>query len=253
MPPVIRTCRACQTETPLFPFTMAFQPIVDVSERSIHAHEALVRGVQGEGAAETLAQLTEANIYAFDQACRVKAIDMAASLGLKQHLHINFLPNAVYEPRACIRATLEAAERTGIAPEQLTFEITENETITDTGHLLAIIAEYRRQGFLIALDDMGTGWSGLSRLADLKPDILKLDRALVQDCDKDRVRLAIIRNMIRLGDEIGMQVVLEGVETAAEMQALVDVGGRYMQGFHFARPVLGGIATEEQIFPGAVG
>jgi hypothetical protein len=161
-------CQACQSATPIFPFTMAFQPIVDIHERRIDGYEALVRSPTGGGASEVLAQVTPENVYAFDQACRVKAIELAARLGMDVTLSINFLPNAVYEPRACIRATLDAAARTGFRPDRLTFEIVETENIADTGHLLRIISEYRRQGFKIALDDFGTGYSGLARLAELR-------------------------------------------------------------------------------------
>ena len=233
------------------PFTMAFQPIVDVVDRRIEAYEALVRGIGGEAAFTVLSQVNGQNRYAFDQACRVRAIELASALGIQCQLNINFLPNAVYEPRACIRATLDAAERTGFDPKRLTFEIVETEEIADTPHLLNIIAEYRRQGFKIALDDFAAGYSGLARLADLKPDIVKLDRALIRYCDQDPFRLAIVASMVRLGAEIGVRIVVEGVEEADEASALRSVGVRYMQGFHFARPSFEGIVMAEEIFGGA--
>lgn len=161
---------------------MAFQPIVDLQDHTIDAHEALVRGPGGEGAGHVLEQLNDDNRYAFDQACRVKAIELATSLNVTQRLNINFLPNAVYEPKACIRLTLETARRTGFPLDRLTFEFTENEQIADSNHTLSIIDEYRRQGFKIALDDFATGYSGLARLANIKPDIIKLDRVLTKDC-----------------------------------------------------------------------
>ena len=229
-------CVACREDTALFPFTMAFQPIVDLTAQRIDAHEALVRGPSGEGAPSVLAQVNDSNLYAFDQACRVKAIELAARLGMDTRLNINFLPNAVYDPRACIRLTLDAAQRTGFPLDRLTFEFIEHERITDSAHILNIIGEYRRHGFLIALDDFATGYSGLARLADLKPDIIKLDRDLVRDCDQDRVRLAIVAGMVGLGAEIGIKVVAEGVERAGEVAALRSAGIRFMQGFCFAKP-----------------
>jgi EAL domain-containing protein (putative c-di-GMP-specific phosphodiesterase class I) len=240
-------CGACRQSLPIFPFTMAFQPIVDLHDFRIDAHEALVRGPAGEGAAFVMAQVTAENVYAFDQACRVKAIELAARLGMGGRLNINFLPNAVYEPRACIRATLDAAARTGFRPDLLTFEIVESEAVASTSHLLNIIAEYRRLGFKIALDDFGTGYSNLSRLAELKPDIVKLDRSLVMDCDKDRTRLAIVASMIALCATIGIKLVVEGVERAEEVAALRGVGARFMQGFYFARPMFEAIARQEDI------
>ncbi|HEY8613704.1 MAG TPA: EAL domain-containing protein [Roseomonas sp.] len=237
-----QSCSACRESRLNFPFTMAFQPVVDLKEHRIDAHEALVRGPGGEGAGSVLAQVNETNLYAFDQACRVKAIEMASSLGLDGNLNINFLPNAVYEPKACIRLTLDAAARTGFPLDRLTFEFTENERVPDEGHILAIVQEYRRHGFRVALDDFATGYSGLSRLANLKPDIIKLDRALVKDCDTDRVRIAIVASMVALGAEVGIKVVAEGVERIGEVEALRAAGVRFMQGFYFARPIFQGIA-----------
>ena len=245
--PATRACAACRDGTEIFPFTMAFQPIVDVRDNRIDAYEALVRGPDGQGAGHVLAQVTPENTYAFDQACRVRAIGLAARLGIDRQLSINFLPNAVYQPQACIQATLRAAASTGFPRDRLTFEILESESITDTGHLMAIIAEYRRQGFKIALDDFATGYSGLSRLAELKPDIIKVDRVLVRDCDKDRVRLAIIASLLSLGAEIGVKVVAEGVENASEVEALRSVGARFIQGFYFARPMFEGIVRDGDI------
>ena len=91
--------------------------------------------------------------YRFDQACRVKAIELASRLfpaGQTLKLSINFLPNAVYEPAACLRATLAAARKADFPHQDIMFEFTENEAVRDTDHLRSIIAEYRRQGFTTA-------------------------------------------------------------------------------------------------------
>lgn len=242
------SCGACRSGLSSIPLTMAFQPIVDVEERRIDAFEALVRGPEGEAASHVLGQVNEENLYAFDQACRVKAIELAASLGITCHLNINFLPNAVYQPRACIRATLEASARTGFPTHLLTFEIVETQRIVDPTHLLKIVGEYKRQGFSLALDDFGTGNSGFVQLANLRPDIVKVDRALIQGCDRDKHRLAIIASLLSLGKQIGIKIVLEGMESPEEVAALRSVGGRYMQGFYFARPMFEGITTAQAIF-----
>ena len=114
-----------------FQFDYAYQPIVDVGRRVVFAHEALVRGPKGEGAATVLSQVNDHNRYRFDQACRVKAIKGAAELGLTQPVSINFLPNATYKPEVCIRTTLEAARAHGFPLSQIIFEVTEGERIED--------------------------------------------------------------------------------------------------------------------------
>ncbi|HEX2940716.1 MAG TPA: EAL domain-containing protein [Rhodopila sp.] len=242
-----QSCIACRQGDAAFPFTMAFQPIIDLTEQKIDAHEALVRGPGGESASSVLGQVNDSNLYAFDQACRVRAIEMAVKVGLQGRLNINFLPNAVYDPKACIRLTLKTAARYGFPLNRITFEFTENERIIDHQHLIGIITEYRRHGFKIALDDFATGYSGLSRLAELQPDIVKLDRALVQDCDQNRMRLAIIASMVGLANEFGFKIVAEGVERVGEVEALRNAGVRFMQGFYFARPCFEGAVQDSGI------
>jgi EAL domain-containing protein (putative c-di-GMP-specific phosphodiesterase class I) len=230
-------CAGCGTAERLgFQFDFAYQPIVDVARRSVYAHEALVRGPQGEGALSVLAQVTEHNRYRFDQACRVKAIKTAALLGLTERVSINFLPNAVYKPEACIRTTLEAARTHGFPTERIIFEVTEGERIEDGPWLATILREYRRFGFLTAIDDFGAGYAGLTLLADFTPDIIKLDMALVRAVDASKSRQAIARGMVRICQELGVQVIAEGIETAAERDFFLSEGVTLMQGYLFARP-----------------
>lgn len=230
-------CRACQNGE-AFPldFSMAFQPIVDVNSRMIFAYEALVRGTQGGGAAKVLGAVTDDNRYAFDQACRVKAVELAARLGMDTHVSINFLPNAVYEAATCIRATLQAAERYNFPTHRLIFEITENERVVDRGHLKRIITEYRRQGFMTAIDDFGAGYSGLNLLAEFQPDIIKLDMELVRHIDTNPVRQAIVSGILGVCNNLGIGVVAEGVETPGELQHLRKAGVSLFQGYLLARP-----------------
>ncbi|MGE3332304.1 MAG: EAL domain-containing protein [Rhodospirillaceae bacterium] len=243
-----KTCEGCQNgEAFPIPFSMAFQPIVDVAERRIYAYEALVRGPGGEGAGSVLEKITSENRYGFDQSCRVKAIQQAAALGLDRRLSINFLPNAVYEARACIRATLTAADQFDFPLDQITFEITEDERISDAPHLQSIITEYRRHGFSVALDDFGAGYAGLNSLVELDVDVVKLDMALVRGIDADQRRRTIAAGAIKVCEELGVKVVAEGVERAQEAKALRDIGVRFMQGFLFARPRLNALVEDADI------
>ena len=218
---------------------MAFQPIVDISNRTIFAHEALVRGIGGEGAQSILSQVAEHNRYAFDQQCRVKAIELATDLNLPAdgaRLSINFMPNAVYEPRACIRLTLETAMRTGFPLQNIIFEFTEEERV-DTEHLLNILRSYRAMGFLTAIDDFGAGYAGLGLLSKFQPDIVKLDMELIRDIDSDRTKRLIVKSMLDLLSSMGIQTICEGVETGEELRTLEDLGARLIQGYVLAPPM----------------
>lgn len=219
-------------------FSMAFQPIVDLKHSTIYAHEALVRGVRGEGAQTILTQVADENRYAFDQQCRVKAIELATGLGLAQsgaHLSINFMPNAVYEPRACIRLTLATAMRTGFPLDRIIFEFTEDEKL-DTNHLLNILRTYRAIGFKTALDDFGAGYAGLGLLSKFQPDIVKLDIELIRGVDRDTVRQRIVKSMLDMLASLNIVAICEGVETSDELQTLKALGACLVQGFALARP-----------------
>ena len=233
-------CEGCRDGAAFdVPFTMAFQPIVDVEARSVFAFEALIRGPNAEPAYTILSQVNERNRYGFDQACRVRAIELAARLGLPATgamLSINFLPNAVYKPEACIRATLKAAERVGFPLDRLLFELTENEQLTDHDHLKSIVDSYRQMGFRTAIDDFGAGFSGLNLLVKFQPDIIKLDMELIRGLDADPVRRSIVRAIMGICADLGITAIAEGVETEAEMRALRDCGLRLFQGYLFARP-----------------
>ena len=145
-------CNRCKDTDELdFDFSYAYQPIVDFHARSIFAHEALVRGINGESAASILARVNDQNRYRFDQSCRVKAVKGAALLGIQELLSINFLPNAVYEPKACIRSTFEAARQYNFPIERIIFEVLEGENVSDRPHLINIFQEYKRFGFKTAI------------------------------------------------------------------------------------------------------
>lgn len=239
MPP-LPVCNACRDGQD-FPtaITMAFQPIVDVSTRTVYAGEALVRGVHGESAGSILAAVDERNRYAFDQACRIKAIECAAQIALPALLSINFMPNAVYNPEHCLRATLSATEQYGWPLDAIIFEVSEQEHLAEPAHLLDIMRTYQARGLKTAIDDFGAGYSGLGLLADFQPDLLKLDIALVRGIDADRSRQSIVRHTTRMCEELGIAVIAEGIEHPDEYRTLRDMGIHLQQGYLFARPQIG--------------
>ncbi|MBV9930698.1 MAG: EAL domain-containing protein [Alphaproteobacteria bacterium] len=218
---------------------MAFQPIVDLETGAPFAFEALVRGPVGEGAADVLARVTTENRYAFDQRCRVKAIETAVRAGILEtpaRLSINFLPNAVYSPRACIQLTLKTAAAAGLPTDRLIFEFTEQEEMADPAHVADIVATYRAMGFGTALDDFGAGHAGLGLLARFQPDHIKLDMELVRGIESSLPRRVIVEGVVRMCNGLGLTLIAEGVETQAELETLRGLGIRYVQGYLIARP-----------------
>lgn len=237
------TCAQCREGAGLdFDFTMAFQPIVDLSKRSVFAYEALVRGINGEGAGEILSKVNEANRYRFDQACRVKAIQLAAELGMTEKLSINFNPNAIYKPELCIRTTLSAADTYGFDVRNIIFEFTEGEAVVDAAHLRNIIDYYQKAGFSTAIDDFGAGYSGLTLFSNISPNLIKIDMALVRDIDKHIRKKIIVENTLAMAQQLNTRVIAEGVETVAEADTLKDLGIELLQGYLYAKPMVGQLA-----------
>ena len=236
-------CRSCRDDEAYFPIelTMAFQPIVDVLNRRVFAYEALVRGAAGASAGEVLSLVTPDNRYIFDQLCRVRAIELAAKLGIAQRgakLSVNFMPGAVYSPAACIRRTLAAAQEFKFPLDAIIFELTEGEEVK-TSHLQDISREYARHGFTLALDDFGAGYSGLNLLATLEGiGLVKLDGALIRAAGKHARGVAIIASIAALCRELGIEILGECIETQEEYDILRRCGVSLMQGYLFAKPAL---------------
>lgn len=233
-------CSACREGRDLaFDFTMAFQPIFDLRNDRVYAYEALVRGKLGQDALAVLEQVTPARRYMFDQRCRVVAIERAVSAGILHgdaKLSINFLPNAVYSPKACTQLTLRTAEANHFPTDRLIFEFTENEKIEDPDHLTHIVESYKQMGFTTALDDFGAGHSGLSLLARFQPDVVKIDMALIRGIDSSGQRKIIVEAIVALCARLDISVVAEGIETRAELDSVRSVGIDLVQGFLLARP-----------------
>lgn len=234
-------CDACRNGRELpFQFKMAFQPIVDLQAGRVWGYEALVRGPAGEGAGDVLAKLTDELLYRFDQAARVMAIETAGRLFADPaaRLSINFMPNAVYEPRACIQQSLAAAARVSFPPGNLNFEFTENERMRDPAHVENIVGAYRQLGFSTAIDDFGAGYAGLGLLARLQTDLIKLDMELVRDIQLSPAKQIVVAGIVAIARQLGIEVIAEGVEKADELSVLRATGIRLFQGYYFAKPAL---------------
>ncbi|MCW8092314.1 EAL domain-containing protein [Alteromonas sp. ASW11-130] len=243
-------CAACRQGTTFEKnFSMAFQPLVDLSSRETYGYEALVRGMNGEPAATVINEVTAENIYQFDQTCRVKAIALAAQHNLTKKLSINFLPGAIHRPDACIKTTLAAAKKYDFPISRLNFEMVETDHVPEIHRLEETIDYYRKIGFNTALDDFGSGYANLDWLAYLNPDSIKIDISLIRNIDKVTKRRLIVSHLQRLASTLNVEVVAEGVETKAERDVLAEMGVTKQQGFYFAKPQFEEfIAVPEEVF-----
>ena len=217
-------------------FSFAYQPIVDAEARCAFAYEALVRGPNGESATSVLSTLRGNALHVFDRDARCTAVRLASRLGLRSLLSLNFLPGSLYSLPDAVEVMLEAADAVGLSPASLLLEVTEGEIIHDARGFADRINAYRSRGLRLAIDDFGAGYSGLNLLADFQPDAIKLDLKLVRGIDANGPRQAIVRALIQVCDDLGIEVIAEGVQTCEEFAWFRDRGVRLYQGFLFGRP-----------------
>jgi EAL domain-containing protein (putative c-di-GMP-specific phosphodiesterase class I) len=227
--------------------SFAFQPIADITRREVFAYEALTRGIDGRSAADVFASLPPERLHAFDHSARLAAVGLAARLGLKEKLSLNVLPGSVESMPHSLDHLMEHATQVGFPLPQLMLEVTEGEAIRRPKEFSQLLNRYRALGVRLAIDDFGAGYSGLNLLAYFQPDIIKLDMHLVRDIDRAGPRQAIARAVLQVCDDLGIEVIAEGVETVGEYTWFRRVGVRLFQGYLLARPAFE--ALELPTFP----
>ena len=112
----------------------------------------------------------------------------------------------------------------------------ETESAKDQDHLKSILQYYRDQGYKIALDDVGEGYSNLNMLIELRPDIIKVDRNIIQNIHKDSFKQSIYKALSALARDSGIAILAEGIETPYELEVIEELGVDYMQGYYFCKP-----------------
>lgn len=220
-----------------------YQPIFRSGTLALWGYECLMRGVAEDGAIVSPATLLEwarqeQLTFMLDRQVRELHLRRAGAAGLGPpiHLLVNFLPTAIYRPEFCLRTTVRAAAEAGLEPDHVVFEVVESERTVSRPHLRNLLAYYRATGFKVALDDVGSGYSGLSLLADLNPDLIKIDRELVSRAPESPVHRDVCASLARLGRDSGQLVLAEGVEREEEWAMMTELGVDLLQGFLFGRP-----------------
>lgn len=221
-----------------------YQPKVDVRHGAVIGYEALVRwqhpqlGFVSPGQfipiAEETGLIVEIGNWVLINACR-GIVEMQARTGQKLHIAVNLSTRQLLHADL-VENCVAAAQQAGIAPSQVELEITESLLAEDTVRTIDQLSELRRQGFRISLDDFGTGYSSLSYLKKLPLDVLKIDQSFTRQAPQSHQDAAIIRAIIDLAHNLGLEVVAEGVETEAHHDLIVAAGCFVMQGYLFGKP-----------------
>lgn len=222
-----------------------FQPIISLKDGTVLGFEALSRIRENEvfEDVEELFRYAEKSgrIWQLEQVCR-RIILHEIFLQKEQfdsyqgRLFINVSPKVLHDEKFRVGFTREYTRRYGIDTDCIVFEVTERERIEDEAGFQDAINHYKMQNYQIAIDDVGSAYSGLNRICSLSPNYIKLDMSLVREVYKNPLKYAIIKGMVELSHNSGILLIAEGVETKKELDMLIDLGVQYGQGFYLATP-----------------
>lgn len=218
------------------------QPIVSVRRKAVVGVESLARA-RHSGKAVNPGQLfewaaQEEKMLDVDRLCRKQALQAFAALPQRQADLLLFMNIEVSVLEKALRSNhlLDAVKASGLHPSNIVLEINES-AVQSQAALEDFVQRYRAQGFLIALDDLGAGHSNLQRWPQLQPDIIKVDRSLVDGLADDFFQQEVLRSLAALGRQTGALVLAEGVETEPDLEACLDFGVDLFQGFFFSKPI----------------
>ncbi|OYE00523.1 EAL domain-containing protein [Nostoc sp. 'Peltigera membranacea cyanobiont' 232] len=223
-------------------FTSYFQAIVSIQDTSqIYGYESLLRGLDEQGnlvlPGSIMELATEAGLIPqLDQIARLSTIAQISHHQVSGHIFINFAPTSLYDPVFCLRSTVEAIDQAGISHDRIVFEVVESDNPQDLAHLKAVLQYYRDAGFLIALDDLGSGYSSLNLLHQLRPDFIKLDMELIRDVHQNLYKASITEKLLEITQKLNIQTVAEGIECIEELNWLRERGATLAQGYLIAKP-----------------
>ena len=219
----------------------AFQPIIDPFARRVTSFEALIRTPNGGSPDEYFSAFGGEAIYHADIQSKRLAFNVASKLGIGEHrLSINLLPMSLVTVPNAVDFLLAEIKASGLVPQQVIVEVTENEIISRSDEFAAEVRKLKAAGISLALDDFGAGFAGLSLLSKFQPDKIKIDREIIRDVHKSGPKQAIMHAIIKCCASLEIAVIAEGVEQAEEWMWLEAAGISQFQGFLFAHPLLNG-------------
>jgi EAL domain-containing protein (putative c-di-GMP-specific phosphodiesterase class I) len=217
-----------------------FQPIIGMHDDVPMGFEALSRG-SSSSAFHSANELFDAAIrhrllVELDSICRKRALIASSRLPGQPKVFINTLPATIRDPEFRGHHLIDSLEHAGLTPDRIVIEITEKLVIDNLGLFQESMNYFTSLGVALAVDDVGSGYSGLETIGKLKPSYLKLDASLIHGVHESVVNREMVKAILLLGRGIGAKVVAEGIETADELRALREIGVDYGQGYFLGRP-----------------
>ena len=216
------------------------QKIYNIKEKSIFGYESLNRGPADTKYNNPLVLIDEAKekglLWAFEQVARIKTFEKIDHIQRGEKIFINVEPDLIESDEFSTGFTMDLVKKAGFEAKNIVFEITERAAISDFDKFIDIINHYRKQNYLIAIDDVGAGYSGLTKIIRLEPDIIKLDIELIRNIHLNKYKKAIVKGLKTIADDLGILVIAEGIEVKEELEMLIELGIVYGQGYFLHRP-----------------
>jgi EAL domain-containing protein (putative c-di-GMP-specific phosphodiesterase class I)/GGDEF domain-containing protein len=217
-----------------------YQPIVSLQDGALWGYEALSR-IDLPVCPLNIEQLfslanSTRKLWELEKLCRTQALKGAHAKPAGTRLFLNVDPNIIHDPEFISGFTQEKLSKLQLNPDDIIFEITEKNAVSSFSVFTEAIDHYQRQGFKIAIDDFGSGYSGLAWACAFSPDYLKIDMSIVRGIDRDTRKRAVVIGIVKFCQEAGIQIIAEGIETKEELSALIDLDIDYGQGYFLARP-----------------
>ena len=226
--------------------TAQFQPIVNLKDGQVFGYEALIRGPKG-GVLRRPGMMFHAADKArmvawYDIACIEQIFAQAAQMGFgktvakRRLLFVNMDAEGLSYLAIQDRTLGEVAAQFGLSPAGIVLEVTERQAVEEFPRLARYLMVLREEGFRIAIDDAGAGYSSLQAIAELRPDFVKISRDLVKELDCNGVRRALLSALVEYARRVGTVVLAEGAETRDELAHLIDLGIPLGQGYLMGKP-----------------
>jgi len=217
-----------------------FQPIVNLGSGDVYGYEALIRAPQA-GRLKRMGNYYRAADHArvvswLDMACLEECLQEASRAGVREHLFVNLDAEGMAFIEEAAQSLSERVEQVGLSPGKIVVEITERQSVTDFPRLAGQIAGLRRQGFKIAIDDAGEGYSTLASIADVRPEFVKVGRPLVRSIENNGGRRALLEAINGFATRVGASVIAEGIETSDELATVIEIGVAFGQGYLLSKP-----------------
>lgn len=223
--------------------TSVFQPIVDLETGIFTGFEALMRGPKGTLLESPLqifgprSPLSAETLVALDLACMSAALRSGHLLAAKAKLFINIEMETLLQPQTRLSAYEQLLKSSGVDPRQVVLELSERSTPQDPVQIAGILKYLRESfGFRLALDDLGSAYSGLQHLLWFEPDFVKLDMELVKGLSHSPRKQTIVHHLAHMAQDLGCAVVAEGVDNQEDLLPLMEDGVLLAQGYHFGWP-----------------